>query len=672
MIANLTWFMQQISDTAWLSLALDLAIKASVILLATWVVSQTLRRASAATRHLAWTFAIVGLLALPILTATIPAWRLPMLPAAALASRSAPERTNTAIPLPQLARLEAPPAAQLVTRSDISQSKPATSFVEPEPAPDTSFSWTWPAGLFCIWLVGALLVLAPIPVGVFRLTRLAQRTRLPTSDSSWESLIRQLAEELRLARIVHLRWGKAASMPLTWGFLRSIVLLPEEAETWSIERRRLVMLHELAHVKRRDCLTQLTARLACAVYWFHPLAWLAARRLRLEREQACDDRVLETGARPSEYAWHLLDIARSHHSISHSAAVAISMARTSQLEGRLQAILDAGRERRSLGVGQAWAAACLAAILMLPLAALKPIAMAGPAVMPSITENESVAANSSTNDDAASQKSFIRVVVRDVAGKPVPGAKVLCVGAKVPKDDYGHRSALPISAQVRADGSPTMPEIVVLAEGKADADGLITLNVPRPPGDQKTALAMILCMAPSYGICGKHFTETPDSVTLTLRPEVKIRGQLLTPAGAPAKGVRVRLAHVMFAMDDGIGTTPGFQAPVPSYWPAEASTDAQGRFTIDGFSTDADASLMLIHPNFAQEDIHISSKPEVSDMNQGFDIKPYKPEFKHILEPARPVQGQITAADTKKPIAGVIVGVTAMGNHGGMPEWHEF
>ena len=75
--------------------------------------------------------------------------------------------------------------------------------------------------------------------------------------------------------------------------------MPEDANRWPLERLRIVLLHELAHVKRRDCLTHVVAQLACALHWFNPLAWIAARHIRTERERACDDLVLACGTRGS-------------------------------------------------------------------------------------------------------------------------------------------------------------------------------------------------------------------------------------------------------------------------------------------------------------------------------------------------------------------------------------
>ena len=140
-------------------------------------------------------------------------------------------------------------------------------------------------------------------------------------------------------------------MPMAWGILRPAVLMPAEADEWPIERLRIVLLHELAHVRRRDCLTHLLAQVACAVYWFHPLAWMAARRARAERERACDDLVLAAGTRGSDYAEELLQIARVMRSGRFPAVLAgatLAMAHRSQLEGRLLAILDPRIPRRGL------------------------------------------------------------------------------------------------------------------------------------------------------------------------------------------------------------------------------------------------------------------------------------------------------------------------------------
>src|SRR2546426_9503969 len=158
-------------------------------------------------------------------------------------------------------------------------------------------------------------------------------------------LVRVLGAELGLARPVTLLRAPSPAMPMTWGFRQPVILLPADADHWSAARRHDVLLHELAHVKRHDVLTQLVARIVCATYWFHPLVWLAATRLRVERERACDDLVLRSGARPSDYASHLLEIARSLRVAPAAAFASVAMARPSQLANRLLDVLDAHRRR---------------------------------------------------------------------------------------------------------------------------------------------------------------------------------------------------------------------------------------------------------------------------------------------------------------------------------------
>ena len=152
---------------------------------------------------------------------------------------------------------------------------------------------------------------------------------------------------------------EAGSMPMTFGLVRPAILVPSEAAEWSAERRRVVLLHELAHVRRGDPATHLLARAAMNIYWWNPLAWIAWREFLKERERAADDLVLNAGARASDYAGHLLEVARTLQSAPAIGWAAVAMARRSQLEGRLLAILDSGVNRAAAGRASVLAAALL-------------------------------------------------------------------------------------------------------------------------------------------------------------------------------------------------------------------------------------------------------------------------------------------------------------------------
>ena len=157
--------------------------------------------------------------------------------------------------------------------------------------------------------------------------------------------LERAAAELGVARPPVLLWSAALSVPMTCGFTEPAILLPCAALHWGPARMRVVLLHELAHIRRRDCVVHCLAQAALALHWCNPLMWMALARLRAERERACDDRVLVTGTRGSDYAEHLLDIARQFRRQGIGVA-AVAMARPSELEGRLLAILDPLRSRR--------------------------------------------------------------------------------------------------------------------------------------------------------------------------------------------------------------------------------------------------------------------------------------------------------------------------------------
>ena len=193
-----------------------------------------------------------------------------------------------------------------------------------------------------------------------------RRNGLRVDESEW----RQPAHLLGIDNVEVLRIPSAIT-PMAVGVLRPAILIPSDATQWTAERRRVVLLHELAHVRRRDPAVHIAARLALCLYWWNPAAWAAWWEMLKERERAADDAVLGAGSRASDYAAHLLDIARSMRDVPGIAPTAICMARKSQLEGRLLAILDNTRRRSIPGAVTAIAAMVLAIAVTIPLAAVR-------------------------------------------------------------------------------------------------------------------------------------------------------------------------------------------------------------------------------------------------------------------------------------------------------------
>ncbi|HEU4455461.1 MAG TPA: M56 family metallopeptidase [Longimicrobium sp.] len=356
-----------------LALLLDAALKATVVLLGALAATRLMRRRTAAARHLVWVVALAGVLALPALAAVLPAWKALPLPAFLRPVPTAPapsvdpahpalrEHAGTDAPAPHPAEAASESSAPL-------SSSPSSSFV-PTESGRAPLPFDWRMALLAVWGIGGGLLLARLAYGLARVAWIERRATEIT-DEAWVGITDRLTRRLRVGRMVTLLREAHASVPMTWGIVRPVVLLPAEADAWDDERRTVVLAHELAHVRRWDTATQWIAHLALAVFWFHPLVWTAARRMREERERACDDAVLALGTRPVRYADHLLDIVRSLGQ-SEGPAAALAMARRSQFEGRLLAILDGATPRGGVSRGLGLAALAVAAIAVVPLAALR-------------------------------------------------------------------------------------------------------------------------------------------------------------------------------------------------------------------------------------------------------------------------------------------------------------
>ncbi|MCC7176802.1 MAG: TonB family protein [Acidobacteria bacterium] len=219
---------------------------------------------------------------------------------------------------------------------------------------------------------GAAIGVASLLAGAARLRQLTRGAER-ACGAEWDHLI----DAIPSARSVHILITTSPTLLATWGTRRPRILLPQDARAWTDERRRIVLAHELAHVRRGDWLAQVAADLLRALFWFNPLPWIASARLRRESELACDDEVLATGVPAVDYADHLLDIARTRRP-TPAWGSAMSMARPSTLERRISAMLTCARDRRRPTRPARFAAALALLTMALPVAAIHLSAQEGP------------------------------------------------------------------------------------------------------------------------------------------------------------------------------------------------------------------------------------------------------------------------------------------------------
>jgi len=343
-----------------------LLLKSLLVFAAAGLSLWALRRAAAAARHLVCLLTLTALLALPILSLSLPGWQmLPALPGQYNPQAPAPDGTEASAPAhTHVVPLVSPPSARLAPLLSLPNNI----------APNPPRPFPWPLFLLSIWAVGALLALLRPLLGLWGIRQLS-RLSAPITNAPVQALAAECASALRLVRLPELRQA-AVPVPMTWGSSRPVILLPRNADHWPEDRQRAVLLHEIAHVRRRDWLGHRLADAACALYWFHPLVWLVARRLRAESEIACDDLVLASGIAAPDYARHLLEIARTLSPVLLVPQTAIAMAQTSQVEGRLKMILDKTQSRRTLPRRVLLAALGLSIVSLMGLAMLRPAVQA--------------------------------------------------------------------------------------------------------------------------------------------------------------------------------------------------------------------------------------------------------------------------------------------------------
>jgi beta-lactamase regulating signal transducer with metallopeptidase domain/HEAT repeat protein len=489
--------------------------KATVILLAALGITRLMQRSSAGARHLVWLVALGALLLVPALQAWSPL-RLAILPAAP-SSKLAPQNvivSDAKAPVAGITGAFAPSnGVEGAARSSVGSALP-TSTDASSPARPTTFDLpSWPVLLAALWALVALGILASLAWAGLAVRRIVRRA-WPLETPAWRNPLFEIADRLGLDEAPRLLCSDDVKMPFACGVLAPTIVLPAECERWTLERRRAVLLHELAHVRRHDLLGHTIGRLACAAYWFHPLVWTAARALRSESERACDDLALACGTDAPDYAEHLLDIVTSVRGDT-TPLVALAMARRKEFEGRMLAILDPELRRAAPSRRQSLGMIGTLALLAITVGAAAPVPRAqqaqaearhaaadaradaridrdsrelGP--MPTITDSATRASmRMETRELTKEERTAAREVARDLAhdtevpveiGKAAGSASGAAIGAAA-----GAAAGATANAVVRK----TVPAVLgALAEGFTTID----LRQAKTPDERATLLAKVL------------------------------------------------------------------------------------------------------------------------------------------------------------------------------------
>ena len=339
-----------------------LLLKVSLLLAAGLLIARVMRRTPASARHRLWSVVFVLLLALPALSAALPALAVPLWTASSTqtqdAGPAAPLQSEESHALPPL---QEPESVTSPDTDEVTRAEPKSPLQMPGPLGIAAAIWA--AGT--LWAGGALLL------GLWRVGRVRRRA-VPLDDAVWRAAVAQASARFGLRQLPQVLMSDRVVTPMAGGLTRPTVFVPSDARAWDAERRDIVLAHEVAHLAGRDPLRQIVSRAVLAIYWFHPLAWLAARQAETAREQACDEAVIAGGTRPSAYARVLLEFADGLAPASPVFA-ALPIVQRSLLEKRLMAILSPDIRPRARRVVLLPALALV--LFALPVAAARPVTM---------------------------------------------------------------------------------------------------------------------------------------------------------------------------------------------------------------------------------------------------------------------------------------------------------
>jgi beta-lactamase regulating signal transducer with metallopeptidase domain len=539
-----------------------------------------------------------------------------------------------------------------------------------------------------VWCIGVAWKLLRLAAGYVRLVRIL-RTARPNQNRSVEATFRNVVKSLGISNsetdLASLALGKLPKLmlsdrldgPIAAGLLRPRIVLPEHMiGSMTTQQLRDVLIHEMAHVIRRDQFFALLQNFVAALFWIHPLVRILNRYLAQSREEICDNYVLSVTDAPT-YSRTLLSLSEL---VQDRAALPCSVGLFTsrwKLEHRIMGLLDTRRNRMTKLSAHGWMLVAASSIILMTLVALGTFR-----TVVAQAENPTNTSGSSLDDSATDTESrvFVEGIVLKPDGKPAIGATVRS-SANVPL------------ALKHFVGKGFQPKIT---ETKTDQRGWFKIEVNKQPFGDVSRLdekyqdawkrsQISACMA-GYGPNWIDYVEiaNQESVTLNLVEDIPITGRIIDTEGRPVANVNISIEEYSYfasEKEDLSDWLEGIKIGEPPWMavkrapregdlrliqvPIETKSRPDGTFEIRGLGRERIVRLAFVSDSVAQEVVTVATRMMESTfryLDVGFrpDIPQKKQavfgaEFTLTAQPARLITGQILDADTKKPLSGVDV-----------------
>jgi len=477
------------------------------------------------------------------------------------------------------------------------------------------------------WLATSGLLLIRLSVA----WRKAQRLQASASPASDEllALCRALSAQMGVVPPA-VRHSPFVPSPCLVGCRRAAILLPADQPD---ETLRDVLIHELAHLRRRDGHWLLAERALSAVLFFQPLLWLLARRLEASAEAVCDDLVLACGGEATGYARGLADLAARNTTPVAMVAVGL-FAQRSMLQHRVVRIMNAQRTL-STHVGLWPLVAVFLATAGLTVAA----GAIGAAPAAQAPGEQPMPANA-----AAAESHTIVGQISGPDGQPLAGVHVAATATSTAPERGGELG----------------PRGEVLAEAITDAQGRYHLE--HRGSSQTYREAVFIARGSETALAWRplDLDAKQAEISLALTPGETLVARLVDHEGRPAAGVQAKLAAIAPRVE-------GKQVPEqkvsawwmkssPKAWPSPEASDAEGRIVLNGIPAGHGVFVKLegtdrFAPQFIAFNTGMPAERGKRDrtyrsqvVNAAADAEPVA-----RLEPAQVITGRVTYADTGLP-----------------------